>query len=78
MHAAELKAQLAQFTGSETLTRHALVRTMLMTEGVAFLAEQAGAYWLATAIASYLHDDRARREEFQVWRSLNRQRAAPC
>ena len=68
MHPTELLAQLAQFTGSETFTRHSLARRMLMTEGVVFVADNAGAYWLTDAIASYLLDDRARAEEFQVWR----------
>jgi hypothetical protein len=39
MHSNELLAQLAHFTGSSTFVRHGLVRTMIMTEGVAFLAE---------------------------------------
>ena len=62
-----LTAQLAQFTGSTTFTRHGLVRSMLMTEGVAFLADQAGAHWLMDAIASYQHEARARAEPFQAW-----------
>ena len=68
MDATQLRSQLAHFTGSATFTRHGLVRSVLMTEGVMFLTEHAGAHWLADAIASYLHDDRARREEFQAWR----------
>lgn len=42
MHASDLLQQLAQLTGSETLTRHSLVRRVLMTEGVVFLANAAG------------------------------------
>jgi len=68
MHKAELQTQLAQFTGSETFTRHGLARSMLMTEGVVFLAEAAKAHWLADAIASYQHDALAQAEEFQVWK----------
>jgi len=68
MHSTELRAQLAQFTASTTFTRHALVPQMLMTEGVTFLAQAAGAYWLTDAIGSYLLDKRARSEPFQVWR----------
>ena len=67
MHPTQLAAQLAQFTGSETFTRHGLARSLLMTEGVVFLAQHAQAHWLTDAIASYLHDARAKREEFQVW-----------
>ena len=68
MTAAEFRSQLAHFTGSETFTRHSLARSLLMTEGVAFLAQHAHAHWLTDAIASYLDDARARREEFQAWR----------
>lgn len=67
MEAHSLAAQLAQFTGSATFTRHGLVRSLLMTEGVAFLADQAGAHWLMDAIASYQHEARARAEPFQAW-----------
>jgi hypothetical protein len=70
VHPSDLRAQLAQFIGSETLTRHSLVRRVLLTEGVMFLAKAAGAYWLTDAIASYFCHDRARAEAFQV-RSLN-------
>jgi hypothetical protein len=63
-----LAAQLAHFTGSQTRARHALVRSVLLTEGVAFLAEAAGSHWLTDAIASYVHDPRASAEPFQAWR----------
>lgn len=68
MRSDQLQAQLAHFTGSETFTRHALIRTVLMTEGVSYLADTAGAHWLTDAIASYVLDDRASQESFQVWR----------
>ncbi len=68
MRPSSLQAQLAQFYGSATRTRHALVPSVLMTEGVVFLAQTAGAHWLTDAIASYIHDARARQDEFQVWR----------
>lgn len=67
MEAQLLAAQLAQFTGSVTFTRHSLARSLLMTDGVAFLADAAGAHWLTDAIASYQHEARARAEAFQVW-----------
>ena len=63
-----LQAQLALSHGSATRTRHAVVPSVLMTEGVVFMAEAAGAHWLTDVIASYVHDARARQEEFQVWR----------
>ena len=68
MQASDLLDQLAQFTGSETFTRHSLIPRVLMTEGVIFLANKAGAHWLADAIASYLFHERGRAEPFQVWR----------
>ena len=67
MHPQQLAAQLAQFTGGDTFTHHALIRTILMTEGVVYLAQHAQAHWLTDAIASYFHDARAEQEEFQVW-----------
>ncbi len=68
MQPAQFRAQLAQFTGSAAFTRHGLIRSVLMTEGVAFLADAAGAHWLTTAIASYLHEPSVKAEEFQIWR----------
>ena len=68
MHPAELRAQLAHFTGSSTFARHALIPRMLMTEGVVYLAQAAAAHWLTDAIGSYLLDARAQTEPFQVWR----------
>ena len=68
MNSSQLQDALAKFHGSEPFTRHGLVRTVIMTEGLAFLAEAAGAHWLTDAIASYVHDDRAQQEHFQVWR----------
>ncbi|MEI6540889.1 MAG: DUF6876 family protein [Planctomycetota bacterium] len=68
MQPAELRAQLAQFTGSSTFTRHALIPRMLMTEGVVYLAQAAASHWLTDAIGSYLLDKRAQQEPFQAWR----------
>src|SRR5271156_2783579 len=58
---------LSQFIGSEQLFRHGLSRKHLCTEGVQFVAERAGAYWLLDKIA--LHASPAiAREDFQVWK----------
>lgn len=67
MNSKELQSHLAHFIGSETVTRHGLVRSVLMTEGIAFLAQVAQAHWLTDAIASYVHDPRASAEGFQAW-----------
>lgn len=65
--------ELDQFTGTETWKRHGLLPSILYTEGVAYLAERAGAYWLIDdiAIANGIRDDETaaiQKEEFQVWK----------
>ena len=62
---AELQSNLGQFTGTEDYHRHWL--GMYYTDGVQYLAEKAGAYWLIDAIASYQPKVAVRQEEFQVW-----------
>ena len=61
------QADLDQFTGGDEWTRHSLNRNILYTEGVRYLAETAGAYWLLDIIASVQHLAKVRAEEFQVW-----------
>jgi hypothetical protein len=68
VHPSDLRTQLAQFTGSETFTRHPLIPFVVMTEGVVFLAKAAGAHWLTDAIVSYQCDEKVRAEPFQVWK----------
>lgn len=46
-------ADLNGFTGSLDWTRHWLNRNLIYSEGMAYVAEQAGAYWLLDAIASH-------------------------
>ena len=63
-----LKAEtLAQFTGTEQYWRHPLKRDILFTDGVKYVADTAGAYWLLDVIVSAQMIQRVRREEFQVW-----------
>ena len=45
-------SMLSQFTGTERHYR--LNRRCLITDGARYLADQAGAYWLLDAAASYL------------------------
>ncbi len=67
-HTQLTKADLAQFTGSETWYRHALVRSFLFTDGAKFLADRAGAYWLLDEIAlAQRYDKAVAAEEFQFW-----------
>ena len=59
---------LAQFTGSQHFNRHGLVREVLYTEGVEYVAETAGAYWLVDEIAlAQRYIIPVKREDFQVW-----------
>lgn len=60
---------LTQFTGSETWYRHSLVPGVTYTEGVQFMAEKAGAYWLVDKIATIgKMEPSVRGEPFQVWK----------
>lgn len=50
----KLRAELAQFYGSETIYRHPLNRRVLYTEGVQHFAQNAGngAYWFLDILAT--------------------------
>lgn len=62
-------ADLARFTGSETFYRHMLNRRCVYTEGVQFLAENAGCYWLVDEIILVQPYEAAlQRHEYQAWR----------
>jgi hypothetical protein len=67
------KADLAQFTGTETWFRHSFTRHLPYTEGVKYVADTGGAYWLvddilfAQATVAGLRD-----EELQVWKLRDR------
>lgn len=62
------QGDLAHFTGTDQWYRHGLNRSMLYTDGVQYLAEKGGAYWLLDKIATLQLEPKIRREEFQVWR----------
>ncbi|MDQ3279894.1 MAG: hypothetical protein M3Q69_00610 [Acidobacteriota bacterium] len=68
MCAAEIQSTLAAFTGTARYYRH--FTNMHYTEGVHFLAEAAGAYWLIDLIASWqskaMNDSSL--AEFQLWK----------
>lgn len=62
-------AELRQFTGTEQWFRHPINRKVLYTEGVQFLAERAGAYWLLDEIAIIQpYNQRIAAEAFQLWK----------
>jgi len=61
-------ADLRQFTGSECVYRHTLNRKCVYTEGVQYLAEKAGAYWLVDEILLVQpYDPALKAAEFQAW-----------
>ena len=60
---------LAQFTGTERWYRHGLVKTLTFTDGVKYVADTAGAYWLVDELAlAQLYIPEVRKESFQVWK----------
>lgn len=61
------KADLAQFTGTEVWYSHALKRNILYTEGMQYVAEKAGAYWLLDEIVFNQIQPLVASENFQVW-----------
>lgn len=61
-----IKSDLGQFIGTENWYRHPLCRTLLFTDGIHFLAEKAGAFWLIDVVGSYQH--KLKQESFQLWR----------
>ena len=63
--AATLDAELGLFTGTTQYYRNFL--GLLYTEGVHYLAERVGAYWLIDAIASWQLQVRSIEKEFQLW-----------
>ena len=68
MNAQELKSALRQFTGTEEWYFHPLFRKYRYTEGVKFLAGEAGAYWLLEKILSNQILPEVQAERFQFWR----------
>ena len=62
-----LESDLTQFTGTEHYYRHSLNRNFMHTDGVNYLAENAGAYWLIDLIASHQLSRKVRAESFQLW-----------
>ena len=55
MSAVELKVALRNFTGTEHYHQHRTEdgKSMLLTDGVKYLAEQAQCYWLLDMVQSY-------------------------
>ena len=68
MNEAQLKAALKQFTGTENWYQHPLFRAYKYTDGVKYLAGEAGAYWLLDRIFGLQYEsEKIQGEPFQVW-----------
>jgi hypothetical protein len=69
-------AIMAQFTGSETFYRYGLAGDVIFTEGVKYVADTAGAYWLLDIICiANVYEPKVRAEEFQLWTLAVRENA---
>jgi len=63
------KADLRQFTGSETWYRHPMNQKVLYTDGAKYVAEAGGAYWLLDEIAlAQRYEPAVAGEGFQLWK----------
>jgi hypothetical protein len=64
-------ADLNQFTGTESWYRHGLVRSILFTDGVKYVADTGRAYWLLDEIAlAQKFEKKLAKEEFQLWKLI--------
>jgi hypothetical protein len=64
--AQELENEMAQYTGSEAYHKLTLGH-LLGTDGVAMVAQKAGAFWLVDAIASYQQEPKIKALAIQFW-----------
>ena len=62
------ESDLRQFTGTEFWYRHPFKRSITYTDGVKYVADTAGAYWLIDAIVFAQLEKRIAAEEFQLWK----------
>lgn len=63
------QADLYQFTGTTCWYRHPLMRKVLYTEGVQYVAEHGQAHWLLDEIVvAQLLEPKVAAEEFQLWK----------
>ncbi|MCB9352732.1 MAG: hypothetical protein H6573_35400 [Lewinellaceae bacterium] len=59
--------ELKQLTGSEAFYRHPLFRKYIYTEGVKYLTEKTGVFWLIEYVFSNQLDETIKDHDFQVW-----------
>ena len=62
------KSDLQQFTGTENYYRHILGGKF--TDGVKYLADKAGAYWLIDVVFSYQKRSIREKYPFQTWKLI--------
>lgn len=63
----DLELQLAQFTGTENWHRfNPLMRNLLATDGVMYLAQKAECFWLLDIVASLKLEPNCKKEDFLV------------
>jgi hypothetical protein len=63
--AEEIQENLGMFTGTEHYYKHLGI---MITDGVKYLAESAGAYWFVDLISSYQFSPEVKDEKFQVYK----------
>ena len=64
---AEFRNNLRQFTGTENWYKVGINPRITFTDGVKYVADTCGSYWLIDAIASYQYQLDFQKEAFQVW-----------
>ena len=64
----ELIHELKQFTGTERFYKNPIYPLFVYTDGIKYLADRVGAYWLIDYIFSNQHDTKIKTEPFQVWK----------
>lgn len=63
----QLKDNLAQFIGTQQYHKFYSFNNIVCTDGVAYLAENAKAYWLIDLIVSWQIEKPVRGEHWQTW-----------
>ncbi len=70
LSANELLAQLPYFTGTESWYRNSLFPRYLYTDGVKFIADEAGAYWLIDKVFANQLIGAVGEQPFQTWKLM--------
>ena len=72
MSKGELLTALKQFTGTTQWYYHPLFKAFRYTDGVRFLAKNAGAYWLLEFILSHQTNSKIKGQEYQTWKLVKK------